>query len=215
MSFRTKLDYSDNRQISQREKTSTSLSGATVFGLPFSGLTSGIDSNNSGTTESYENVTGSTFSGNATTTIFTWSDYRMGLADSSLSAITPSNSGDSQDVGAVFTANTSTVIDGNTVYLSYTGVSLEDVVVTEMTEVSTGNYTGKTEVQFFEVYSAGTLDYKDRTIWSDCKEISRTKKLIITHQLDLYGLVLMVKVLVLGNPLVVQRLACRQLLIVV
>ena len=125
-------------------------------------------------------MTGSTFSGNATTTVFTWSDYRMGLADSSLSAITPSNSGDSQDVGAVFTANTSTVIDGNTVYLSYTGVSLEDVVVTEMTEVSTGNYTGKTEVQFFEVYSAGTLDYKGRTIWSDCKEISRTKKLIIS-----------------------------------
>jgi len=124
MSFRTKLDYSDSRQINQREQTSTDLKGATVFGLPFSGLTSGVDTSTTGGTESYDTVTGSTFSGNATTTIFTWEDSRMGLADSSLSAITPSNSGETQSSGIIFTPNTSTIIDGNTVYLSYSGVSL-------------------------------------------------------------------------------------------
>ena len=36
MGFRTKLDYSDNRQIKQRERTLTNLSGGTVFGVPFS-----------------------------------------------------------------------------------------------------------------------------------------------------------------------------------
>ena len=52
MGFRTKLDYSSNRQISQREKTDTILSGSTVFGLPFSGLTVGPDLNTSGITSS-------------------------------------------------------------------------------------------------------------------------------------------------------------------
>lgn len=180
MSFRTKLDYSDNRQINQREKTSTNLFGATVFGLPFSGLTSGIDINNTGTTNASINITGSTFSGNATTTLFTWSDSSMSIADSSLSAITPSNSGLTQSSGNVFVPNASTVIDGNTVVLNYSGVSLVDITVTEMTEVSSGNYTGKTEIDEYSTLSGGSLDFTGRTIWSDCTEISRTKKLIVT-----------------------------------
>ena len=179
MAFRTKLDYSDNRQIKQREQTSTTLSGATVFGLPFSGLTSGVDSSSTGTTEDNFNVSGNTFSGNATTTIFTWSDSRMSLADSSLSAITPSNSGITQNSGNIFTANTTTVIDGNTVVLSYSGVSLEFLTVDEMVEVSPGNYTGTTTTDFF-VLSGDSLDYTGRTIWVDCTEIARTKKLIVT-----------------------------------
>ena len=180
MSFRTKLDYSDSRQINQREQTSTDLKGATVFGLPFSGLTSGVDTSTTGGTESYDTVTGSTFSGNATTTIFTWEDSRMGLADSSLSAITPSNSGETQSSGIIFTPNTSTIIDGNTVYLSYSGVSLSLITVTEMEETGVGLYTGKTSVDLFEVYSGGSLDFTGRTIWVDCTEITRTKKLIVT-----------------------------------
>ena len=89
MGFRTKLDYSDNRQLKQRERTSTILSGTTVFGMPFSALTSGVDLNTTGTTNTYGLVS-SSFSGNSTTTIFTWYDSRMELAASTLSAITSS-----------------------------------------------------------------------------------------------------------------------------
>lgn len=180
MAFRTKLDYSDNRQIKQREQTFTDLIGGTKFGLPFSALTSGVDSFNTGTTEEYVNLTGNTFSGNATTTIFTWSDSRISLVDSSLSAITPSNSGVTQNSGNIFTANTTTVIDGNTVNLSYSGVSIEGLVVTEMTEIAPSIYTGTTSIDFFDVLSGGSLDYTGRTIWVDCTEIARTKKLIVT-----------------------------------
>jgi len=80
MAFRTKLDYSDNRQIKQRERTSTTLSGATVFGVPFSALTSGPSTTDSGTTETYP-LALSTFSGNSATTVFTWYDSRMSLAE--------------------------------------------------------------------------------------------------------------------------------------
>ena len=76
MTFRTKLDYSDNRQIKQRERTNTILSGATVFGVPFSALTTGPSTVDSGTTESFSLVV-STFSGNSATTIFNWYDSRM------------------------------------------------------------------------------------------------------------------------------------------
>lgn len=181
MSFRTKLDYSDNRQINQREKTSTDLFGATIFGLPFSGLTGGLDTSLTATTDTYgyPTVTGNTFSGNATTTIFTWYDSRMNLADSSLSAITPSNSGITQNSGSVFTPASSTVIDGNTVNLTYSGVSITNINVTNMEEVSPGNYTGETSVYQFDVLSGGSLDFKERTIWVDNTEITRTDRLII------------------------------------
>jgi len=181
MSFRTKLDYSDNRQIKQRERTSTVLSGTTVFGVPFSGLTSGVDYSNTGITESNSVVLYGTFSGNSTTTIFTWPDARMVVVDTYLSAITPSNSAQTQDSGVVFGQNQTTVIDGNTVVLSYSGVSIGGIDVTGMTETSSGNYTGTTSIDEFDVYSASSLDYTGRTIWIDCPEITRTKKLIVTN----------------------------------
>ena len=180
MSFRTKLDYSDNRQIKQRERTSTILSGTTVFGVPFSGLTNGVDYSTTGITDNDVSVFGSTFSGNATTTVFTWVDPRMSVVDTYLSAITPSNSAQTQDSGVILVENQTTSVDGNPVVLSYSGVSLVGISVTAMTETSSGNYTGATSIDVFDVYSASSLDYTGRTIWSDCKEISRTKKLIIT-----------------------------------
>lgn len=181
MQFRTKLDYSDNRQIKQREQTFTNLSGGTVFGLPFSGLTSGVDISNTGTTEEYFNLTGNTFSGNNTTTTFNWVDSRMSIADTYLSAITPSNSATTQDSGIIFIPNASTIIDGNTVYLSYSGVSLSDISVTSMNITGPSTYSGTVSVDFFDVLSGASVDYTGRTIWVDCTEIVRTKKLIITE----------------------------------
>lgn len=180
MPFRTKLDYSDNRQIKQREKTSTTLSGTTVFGVPFSGLTSGINYSETGVTETNTLVHGNTFSGNSTTTVFTWSDARMSIADTYLSAITSSNSAQTQNSGVVLVENQTTTIDGNHVVLSYSGVSLSGVEVSGITETSPGIYTGTTVVDTFEVYSASSLDYAGRAIWIDCPEIARTKNLIIS-----------------------------------
>jgi hypothetical protein len=137
MPFRTKLDYSDNRQIKQRVRTNTTLSGATVFGVSFSALTTGPDLSNQTTTETVTSVL-STFSGNSATTVFTWYDNRMELGATEISAITPSNSGITQNVGPIYTANTTTVIDGNSVTLTYTGVSF-DLQVTAMLD-SGGSY---------------------------------------------------------------------------
>ena len=95
MAFRTKLDYSDNRQIKQFEKSHTVLSGGTSFGLTFNALTSGPNLTTTADTETYTTLA-STFSGNATTTIYTWYDSRMSLGESALSALTPSNSATTQ-----------------------------------------------------------------------------------------------------------------------
>jgi len=178
MPFRTKLDYSDNRQIKQRVRTNTTLSGATVFGVSFSALTTGPDLSNQTTTETVASVL-STFSGNSATTVFTWYDNRMELGATEISAITPSNSGITQNVAPIYTANTTTVIDGNSVTLTYTGVSF-DLQVTAMLD-SGGSYTGTVEHDSVSFLSATTLDFTGRTIWIDNKEIIRTKKLIVTE----------------------------------
>ena len=179
MAFRTKLDYSDNRQIKQRERTETTLSGTTVFGVPFSALTSGPDLTTATQTSQYFGVI-STYSGNSATTVFTWGIPGVSAVDSSISALTPSNSGVSQDISAVFGSSSTTVIDGNLVNLTYSGVSASNLYVITMVEPTLGNYTGTVSTDFY-IYSADTLDFTGRTIWVDNTEILRTKKLIVTN----------------------------------
>ena len=182
MAFRTKLDFSSNRQVKQHEKTITALSGGTSFGLPYSAMTYGPDLNTSAVTQTISVLTGntSTFSGNNTTTNFTWFDSRMDLGSSSLSAITPSNSATTQNTGIILTPNTTTIIDGNVVNLSYSGVSFD---MTPLTMVNLGgsNYSGTVVTYTLQALSAGTLDFTGRTIWADVSGITRTEKLIITN----------------------------------
>jgi hypothetical protein len=179
MSFRTKLDFSDNRQVKQRIETIQNLSGATTFGVTFSALPTGPDLTTSAITLTTLGVA-STFSGNPTTTIFTWYDSNMGLADSVLSAITPSNSATTQNTGAIFTADTTTTIDGNTVILTYTGVSF-DISVTAMVDLGGSTYSGTVNTTSLNYLSANTLDFTGRTIWSDTSGITRTERLIVTN----------------------------------
>ena len=112
MAFITRIDYSNNRQISQLPETVTYLSGSTVFGLPYNQLLSGPDLTTSGITNTYTGVV-STFSGNSATTVYNWYNNGMQTAISPLSAITPSNSGITQNTGIIFTGSSTTIIDNN------------------------------------------------------------------------------------------------------
>jgi hypothetical protein len=178
--FRTKLDYSNNRQIKQFEKTNTILSGGTVFGLPFSGLTVGPNLDYSGVTNSY--LYGlSTFSGNNTTTIFNWFDANMQIAEYAVTAITPTTSADTQELEYIFVGNNQGTLDGNTFYVDYSGISF-DIHVNYMIDLGGGNYSGTVEHSYIDFLSASSLDYQSRTIWIDNPEITRTDRLIITRE---------------------------------
>ena len=178
MSFRTKLDYSDNRQIQQRPETLTILSGGTAFGITFSALTTGPDLLTSGVT-SFVNSAASTFSGNSATTVYNWYDPIMSLGYPTLTAITPSTSADTQFVMA-YSANTTTVIDGNTVTLDYVGVNY-DITCSDIYDLGGGNYSGTAISLAVDFLSAEGLDFTGRTIWVDVSGITRTENLIITN----------------------------------
>jgi hypothetical protein len=179
MGFRTKLDFSSNRQAKQDVRTIQVLSGTTTFGVPFSALTTGPDLSTSAITSSMINIS-STFSGNNTTTIFNWYNPNMALAEAYFSSITPSNSATTQNSGPVYTNGVTTIIDGNTVNLTYTGVSF-DISVSAMTDLGGGNYSGTVNTFVLDFLSASTLDFTGRTIWVDVSGITRTEKLIITN----------------------------------
>jgi len=177
MAFTTKLDFSNNRQVKQNIETSTSLSGGTIFGVPFSYLPTG-PSSTSGVTAIYSGVV-STFSGNTGTTVYTWYDNSMNIAISHLSALTPSNSGVTQNTGNVFVSSSSaTTVDGNIVNLTYSGVSF-DVTPISMVSLGGGSYSGTVDTSLFLKLSAGTIDYTGRTIWVDVSGITRTQELIV------------------------------------
>lgn len=180
MPFITKLDFSSNRQVKQYEKLFTSLSGGTQFGIPYSSLTKGPDITTTAITQTYTNLV-STFSGNSATTVFSWYDSNMAIAENTLSAITPLNSATTQNTGVVFIANTTgTTVDGYTYAIDYSGVSF-DIVGLAMIDLGGGAYSGSVHTNILEYYSAGTIDYSGRTIWVDVSGITRTEDLIITN----------------------------------
>lgn len=178
MAFRTKLDFSSNRQVKQRIETFTHLSGGTAFGVPFSSLPTGPDLRYTGVTFSSSTVL-STFSGNSANTVYSWYYPEMNDAISSLSAITPSISGITQN-GIGFSPISYTIIDGNTVATGYSGITF-DVLPVSMTDLGGGNYVGSVQTELVEFLSAATLDFTGRTIWNDVSGITRTEDLIITR----------------------------------
>ena len=178
MAFRTKIDFSNNRQVKQNIETLTILSGGTSFGVTFNDLPSGPNLTTTAETGTLTFIA-STFSGNSATTIYSWHTDIMELGTSTLSAITPTNSGTTQIVSNAFSATSFTTIDGNTIALAYTGVSY-DLYVIAMSDLGGGNYSGTVETEELIFLSANTLDFTGRTIWNDVSGITRTEKLIIT-----------------------------------
>ena len=181
MPFVTKLDYSDNRQIKQYQLSNTQLSGTTQFGIPYSGLTGGVIEESIKPTGVLTNIT-STFSGNSTTTEFTFGDERMMSSTLNLGVVTAQNSGDTQNITG-FTGADATIIDGNTVYGYYTGVTF-DLTVTSMEEVPGGIWTGETISNNVTLLSGDSADFSGRTIWVDVKGITKTERLIINEELE-------------------------------
>jgi hypothetical protein len=178
MAFKTKLDFSNNRQVKQNVETLTVLSGATSFGVPFDKLPTGPDLSTSAETQTFNGVI-STFSGNNTTTVYNWYDPKMEAGIIGLSALTLSNSGDTQEVDVVFSANNTTIIEGNEVALDYFGVEF-DITPISIIDLGGGNYSGSVISGEYIVYSASSIDFTGRTIWVDVSGITRTEDLIIT-----------------------------------
>ena len=178
MAFRTKLDFSSNRQVKQRIETFTHLSGGTIFGLPFSSLPTGPDLRYTGITFSSSTVL-STFSGDSANTIYSWYYPQMSAASSTLLPITPAITGITQEAVGFFPISYTT-IDGNTVATAYSGISF-DLIISTITDLGGGNYAGSVQSEEVLFLSAGTLDFTGRTIWNDVSGITRTEDFIMTR----------------------------------
>jgi hypothetical protein len=96
----------------------------------------------------------------------------MVLGEPSLSAITISNSGVTQ-IASGYVPTSSTVIDGNTVITSYSGVSYD---VNIQTMVWGGGSYGTIFTSLLETQTTGSLGYLGRTIWVDVPGIIRGEK---------------------------------------
>jgi len=179
MPFVTKVDLSYNRQIKERPRTTSTLSGATQFGIPFSALTSGPDYSSEVITASATTLV-NTFITTSGVTAYNWADSKMVLGEAVLSALTSSNSGVTQDTDSIYSALTTTTIDGNLIVLTYSGVSF-DLTVNTMVETAPSVFSGNTTTNVLNYLSAGTLDFTGRTIWNDTKGISRTEQLIVNN----------------------------------
>lgn len=179
MAFVTKIDLSNNRQVKQYEYGDLILSGSTTFGIPYTGMTTGINLDIVIVTSSYTPLLPSTFTGNSSSITFDWVDTRMSLAANKVNPITALNSGATQSVTA-FTQGNSTVIDGNPIVLNYTGITF-DLNVDTITSLGNGSYSGTLVTNQIAFLNADSYDYKDRRIWVDVRGITRSESLILTN----------------------------------
>ncbi len=180
MTFVTKIDLSSNRQAIQNIKTITDYSGTSIIGTTFSDLPSGPDLTSSGITSTIFPVE-STFTATTTgspTMVITYGNPYMSALGSEFTAITSGNSGTTQWVGPVFSADSTTVIDGNPVDLSFTGVS-SSFLVWDTLIVGTNIYGSATSEVI--LYSADTLDYTGSTEWLQVKGGTGTEKLRVSE----------------------------------
>jgi hypothetical protein len=121
--------------------------------VTFSALTSGPNLDSIVIISGYTNLN-STFSGNSGSTTYYWANANMVLGEPSLSAITISNSGVTQIASGYVPS--STVIDGNTVITSYSGVSY-DVNIQTMVGLGGGSYSGTIFTSLLETQTTGSL----------------------------------------------------------
>ncbi len=181
MGFRTKLDYSDNRQITQRENTTTHLSGRTDMGVPYTSLVGGPNLSNTGVLYELTGIT-STFSANTTSTIFNFGAYEMFGGEDLLNTINTSNSNDDQIIDEPFFNGINSSVNPytlQTVYGLYTG-STFDITITNFEEISPSAYTGTLYTELVTVYSAATSDYYGDGVWTNVNGKLKTEEIIIT-----------------------------------
>lgn len=180
MAFRTKVDISNNRQARQTEQTSTSWSGRTDFGLPFSGLSSGANLTTSAATQVFENVI-TKFVGDLTGTTFTFGNPVMLGSEAYLNVITPANSNDIQVVLPTFVgvSGSTNPYFLNTVYDHYLAVEYE-LEVTEFAEYAPNQFSGTAISEIVTQYRADSWDYDGDGVWANINGKLKTEKIIIT-----------------------------------
>ena len=179
MTFITKLDTSDNRQIKQDVLTSTHYSGTNVFGTAFADLPAGPDPATTGVTTS--GFVSSTFTGvttGTTSTTFFFGDPDMNIAIDYMTIITSANTGTTQVIPQVFVGTTSVTVGDNTPYTAYSGVSF-NFTVGSATTPTAGTISGVASSTLVK-YSADSLDYTGDTNWVQVPGIMEAYRLRVT-----------------------------------
>jgi hypothetical protein len=180
MSFKTKIDLSNNLQVNKRQNSLLELPGVTKFGAEQGELITGPDMDTIRTlVPSVDNVT-STFTGNTNTGVYT---YSFGIADMSegedqiVHFTLDNNEGDEQLIGPIWVGRDPVDNNGTQVYTRYEGIKF-DLTLAEINDLGNGDVSGSTR-STYEKLEADALDYNGDFVWVNVRGATRTKRLII------------------------------------
>lgn len=185
--FRTQVNFSS--QIKEYPNTDGTLSGSvnvqqyTILGTDYLDLPLGLDGSSTGITSNFFPATYGTFTGTTGSTTFFFSDPNMDLGIPYLSALTPSNSGITQNV-EVYIPLTTLIVDGNSFDIYYSGVSY-DLVASNMYEYTPGEFSGITFTNVLEYISGTTYPWwflkSGSTTWNEVKGRTQTDRLTVVE----------------------------------
>lgn len=180
MSFRTRIDISENRQAKQREGTEWILPGITRFGLPQEELSTGPDLDSARTlVPSIDNVT-STFTGNTLTGEFVWSFGFPDMDEAEHRIVNfdlNSPIGSVQEIGPIWVGRDTIELNGETIFTRYEGI-IYDLTLAEINDLGDGNVEGSTR-STYEKVETDALDYNGDYIWVDVRGNIKTDNIFI------------------------------------
>lgn len=185
--FNTKVDFSN--QIKEYPNTEGTLSGSvnvqqyTILGTDYSDLPLGLDYSTTGVTYYNIGFGSGSFTGTTGSTTFYFSDPNMDLGIPYLSAITPSNSGLTQNI-SVTQSIYNTTVDGNYFDIYFSGVTY-DITSTIFVEYSSGLYSGNLYTNLLTYISGSTYPWwflkSGSTTWNEVKGRLQTDRITITE----------------------------------
>jgi len=180
MSFKTRIDASNNRQLRKSQNSVLELPGVTNFGDEQGDLITGPDLDTVRVLiPSTQNVT-STFTGNTNTGVYTYSFGINDMADGEelIQHFTlTSQEGEYQMIGPVWVGQDPVTVNGEEIFTRYTAVQF-DLTLAEIIDEGDGNVSGSTR-STYEKLEADALDYSGDFIWVNVRGTTKTKGLII------------------------------------
>lgn len=176
MGFKTKIDYSNTRQLQQNQNSISILPGKTQFGMEYADRLLGPDLLSITEIGQLIDIY-SSFSGNTINSIFTFGTPILNPFNDVIGPIDVMMVGETVDYEELFTGVNPYILNGVTLFNNYSGVTF-DLTIETFVDLGGGNYSGTAFTSLIEMLDAPSLDYQGDNVMLETRGVTKLDDLI-------------------------------------
>lgn len=176
MGFKTKIDYSNTRQLQQNQNSISILPGKTQFGMEYADRLLGPDLLSITEIGQLVDIY-SSFSGNTFSSIFTFGSPILNPFNDVVGPINVTMVGETVDYEELFTGVNPYILNGVILFGNYSGVTF-DLTIETFVDLGGGNYSGTAFTSLIELFDAPSLDYQGDNVMLETRGVTKLDDLI-------------------------------------